>query len=368
MERIRFFFEMGFYIWPYLLVIFIYLLIFAFPKFFRKYLWYLVLSVIIFFGGFKDIMSPDFVRYEAMYRNYKALSFTSIEPFFIFLSSLLNSVHANFYAMSFINFLLTVLFVILGAKLLSKDYLYSFFIYLTIPGFFLNTFVEMRQTLGVAIFFFAIGLFLTGKKRVSWIFFIFASFVHYSAIFATALFFIVYRLLRKKYPMCYYLGFLTIGVLIGQLEITKYILTLFLPVFPRKYWAYIFASETVDPLKVTIYMLFCALLIFVFCYSTKKTDYYRNITITQLNLLILGSFIIFSSHNPVITRLAYYFLIFQLSVVPNILKSIRDPHERLLWLYLFTIYFLTQYVYGLFFIPIETGEFVFIPYRNILFK
>ncbi|MEM4620007.1 MAG: glycosyltransferase family A protein [Desulfurococcaceae archaeon] len=84
----------------------------------------------------------------------------------------------------------------------------------------------------------------------------------------------------------------------------------------------------------------------------------------------IGSIIIILvSHNPELTRGAYYFLTFQLPLIPEILYSMGiTSRERLLIRYTFTLYFLTQYLYGLFYIPVETGEFVFIPYRNVLLK
>jgi len=367
MERFKLLLDYGIEAWPYLVLILVYSVVFFFPHRYRKFVWYLVVCVVIFFGGFKDIMSPDFKRYEIMYTHYETLSFTSIEPLFIFISWFFNLFEANFYFLSFTYFLLTIVFITLAIRNLTTRFEYGFFIYLTIPGFFLNTFVEMRQCLAVSAFFYAVSLFMKGKKK-SWIFFLLSALSHYSSVFAIALFFLTQRFLKKQYSLRFYLALLTSALIMGRLFFLFPLFEFLLPLIPQKYRIYLFTIkfEEAELLKTTIYFFFTILTIILF--STLSEERKDRLAI-YLNLFVLGSIIILISHNPELTRGAYYFLTFQLPLIPEILYSMGiTSRERLLIRYTFTLYFLTQYLYGLFYIPVETGEFVFIPYRNVLLK
>ncbi len=128
MDRIKSLLEVGFEAWPYFFLIFTYSMVFIFPKKYRKVIWFITLTIVIFFGGFKDTMTGDLLVYKHMYENYRELSLTFVEPFFVVVSYLLNILNLPFYAVSFLYFLLTILFVILAIKNLTSHLEYAFFI------------------------------------------------------------------------------------------------------------------------------------------------------------------------------------------------------------------------------------------------
>lgn len=198
MDRIKSLLELGFEAWPYFFLILTYSIVFMFPKKYRKVIWCIILTVVIFFGGFKDTMTGDLLIYKQMYENYKELSFSFIEPFFVAVSWLFNILNLPFYAVSFLYFSLTILFVVLAMKNLTTYLEYAFLIYLTIPGFFLNTFVEMRQCLAVSIFFYGASLFLKNRAKIAFVFFILASLVHYSSVFAFFLLLILWKWVKNQ--------------------------------------------------------------------------------------------------------------------------------------------------------------------------
>lgn len=368
MDRIKSLLEVGFEAWPYFFLIFTYSMVFIFPKKYRKVIWFITLIIVIFFGGFKDTMTDDLLVYKHMYENYRELSLTFVEPFFVVVSYLLNILNLPFYAVPLLYFLLTILFVALAIKNLTSHLEYAFFIYLTIPGFFLNTFVEMRQCLAVSIFFYGISLLLKSRSKIAFIFFILASLIHYSSAFAFLLLLILWKWVVKPHSLFVYAIILVFSLILGQglTDVIQYILKLTLPIIPRKYLHYIHLSENVETLKLIAYFLFPLSIILMWKLFGTNTDKNNTQMIFTLNLFLLGSFLILSSPNRLITRTSYYFLIFQLPVVPNLLFSLKTKSEgKLLIIYLFTLYFLVQYIYGVF--VKHNGGFILIPYENIFF-
>jgi len=368
MERIKSLFETGFDAWPYLLLMFVYLLVLVSPKQFRKFIFYISILIIIFFGGFKDNITNDLLVYEHMYENYRELSFTYIEPSFIFFSWIFKALDLPFYAISFLYFLLTIIFILLMIKNLTLHIEYSFFIYLAIPGFFLNTFVEMRQCLAVSIFAYAVSLFLNRRPKNAFVFFTISSLVHYSAIFAAILFVLLWKGLTKTHSVIFYAATLILGLLIGASDLLQHLFKVLGPFIFAKYWYYIFHHENVEILKIAVYFLYSTLIVLIWKFfkfhNSGKTN---EKLISIVNLFVLGSFLILASPTRLITRIAYYFTIFQLPLVPNILFSLKVSNsEKVLLLYISTLYFLLQYIYGLF--VKENGIFILIPYKNIFFE
>lgn len=366
MERFSYLLTYGSQTWPYILFLLVYCTVFLVPRSFRRYALYVAIGWVIFFGGFKDIMSPDFANYKAMYENYDRLNLSNIEPFYIFLSWVLNQLKASFYTLSFVYFFFTVTFVIIALDNLANDLEYAFFIWLTIPGFFLNTFVEMRQMLAVALFFLAITLWLKKSRKsllYSVVSFALAALNHYSSIPAIIVFFALYKFVNRRYSFMSHSFILIIGFIAGMSNIVAQLMKMTKFVIPEKYLYYLSYGDKTDPLKLGIYLLYA--LIILILYHANRSNHTNSV---MLNLFILGVFILLISPSNHISREAYYFLILQTALIPNMLRSVstRHPEEKVLLTYTFTMFFIAQYVYGLFFtVPGETEHFVFLPYKNI---
>jgi hypothetical protein len=226
----------------------------------------------------------------------------------------------------------------------------------------------MRQCLAVSIFFYGISLLLKSRSKIAFIFFILASLIHYSSAFAFLLLLILWKWVVKPHSLFVYAIILVFSLILGQglTDVIQYILKLTLPIIPRKYLHYIHLSENVETLKLIAYFLFPLSIILMWKLFGTNTDKNNTQMIFTLNLFLLGSFLILSSPNRLITRTSYYFLIFQLPVVPNLLFSLKTKSEgKLLIIYLFTLYFLVQYIYGVF--VKHNGGFILIPYENIFF-
>lgn len=369
MERIFSLLTHGFKIWPYLILLSFYSTVFLTPRPYKKYMLYAVIGWVIFFGGFKDVMTPDLVIYQSMYKNYNDLSPLHVEPFYIFLSWVLNKAGASFYVLSSIYFFLTVVSVILALRNLTRYVEHAFFIWLTTPGFFLNTFIEMRQMLSVAFFLLAVSFLIREHRESlsrSGLFFVLSVLTHYSSVFVIPVFFIARKVASRKYPFVFYIVLLFFGFAMGAFGLTARLIKAAELVIPQKYLHYLSYGANVPLLKIGVYISFALLLVVLSRHVSKSC----RINSLLLNLFVVGVFILVASPSHEISREAYYFLILQTVLVPNMLHSLKIKfyEEKVILTYMFTMFYIIQYIYGLFLaMPEGTENFIFIPYKNVFF-
>ncbi len=348
-----------------------------------KVFFYLALIVIILFVGFKDIMSPDFERYAIAFENIENIGFR-IEPLFFVFSKILKILGFDYYALFFLYSFLTILFILLGIKKMTNYQAISFLFFLLVPGFFLNMFVEMRQMLAVAITFYSVALFLDKKK--TWLLFaILSAMAHYSAIFFWLIFGFIYKFLPKIYSLKTYailliLSFVFVGIFKFDIQIFKAILPLLniIPFF-QKYIYYVnyrleggIEQVEFQFFKNIFYIVNLLFLVYIFKLSNRKTNDIKDVMsrkIILLNLLFIGVLILnIAFYIAPISRMAYYFLIFQIVIIPNTIFDLKMKEVKVLILYFYFFIYVLMFIKGLFLYSEEAQNYIFLNYKNILFK
>lgn len=345
---------------------------------------YLALIIIILFVGFKDIMSPDFERYAKAFENIENIGFEKLEPLFFLFSKILKISGFNYYALFFLYSFLTILFILLGIKKMTNYQAISFLFFLLVPGFFLNMFVEMRQILAVAITFYSVAFFL--DKRKTWLLFaILSAMAHYSAIFFWLIFGFIYKFLPKIYSLKTYavlliLSFVFTGIFKFDIQIFKTILPLLniIPFF-QKYIYYVnyrleggIKQVEFQFFKNIFYIVNLLFLIYIFKLSNRKTNDIKDVMskkIILLNSLFIGVLILnITFYIAPISRIAYYFLIFQIVIIPNIIFDLKMKEVKVLILCFYFFVYVLMFIKGLFFYSEEAQDYIFLNYKNILFN
>ncbi len=373
--------EMIYGIFPYIWLIFIYIISTLTSYLSKnKLFFYLSTIIIVIFVGFKDVMTPDFERYAFTFENIENYNYLQFEPLFLILSHILKGLGFNYYSLFFLYSSLTIFFILLGIKNLTSHHYFAFLLFILVPGFFLNMFIEMRQLLAVAIVFYTIGLFLN-KKRKYILFALLSIITHYSASFFWIIFILTYPFLKKIYSFKTYFFLLTfsfIGILI--LKIDVYALNILfeflsltqIPIF-QKYIYYVEYRLSSDISQVQFqffknifYILNALFLLYIFKFLEKKLDKKETI---KLNLFILGVLILnFTYYIAEISRAAYYYLIFQIVIIPNIIFNIKQQEMKFVILYVYLTLFIAQFIKGIFYFSDEVQEFLFLNYKNILIE
>ncbi|WP_299229703.1 EpsG family protein [Sulfurihydrogenibium sp.] len=375
---------------PYFIMLFSYSIL-SLTSYFSKsrVFFYLAILIIILFVGFKDIMSPDFERYADTYENIENYGFYVFEPFFGIMSFFLKNLGLDYYALFFIFAFLTILFILLGIREFTKHHAMAMLLYLLVPGFFLNMFVEMRQTLAVAMVFYAVGLILN-KKRLGYLFTFLSIITHYSAIGFWLIFIIFKNFLSKEHSSWFYVislvaSFVLVVIFRLDLVIFNFLFIIFnglgsfLP-FLLKYLIYLdfllsgeVSQVQAQLIKNIFYILNTLYLLYIYKFTIKDNNI-RLMTDLKINNYLINFFTVgviilnISFHIAEVSRLAYYFLIFQIVLIPNIILRIPNLYIRYLSFIIILSIYISMFIKGLFYFSDEAQSYIFLHYKNILFK
>jgi hypothetical protein len=375
-------------IWLYIYVLFIYfvsVIIGYFSKY-RKFFW-IGASPIFLLVSIKGIMSPDFYRYALTYENIKEFGIETFEPFFLLVGKIFKFFNLGYDSFFIFYALLTIIFILYGIFLNIKTYwkrCFAFFLFVSTPGFYLNMFVEMRQILAVAFVFFVISLIINNRLKNTFlanILLLLSPLFHYSAIFFVMFFLLFKRRLVKFYSLKLYLFYpIAVLLLIIIFRIDFYIysgifhlLSFFDPYFPiiGKYMKYLsiiiehYGAEQVQFQLIKNIFYSINLIILAYLIETFGLKSNRLIVFT-LNLLYIGIILLnLSFYNAVFSRLCYYFFIFNIVLLPEVIFSIKNKETKYMILILYYIIYTIMFIKGLFYYSTEAQDYIFLKYKTL---
>lgn len=372
---------------PYIYLILIYFLL-SFTSYVsrNKIFFYLAILFVLIFVGFKDIMTPDFENYAIVFENIEDIRTGILEPSFTVISKILKILGFDYYALFFLYSFLTILFILLGIKELTNHQIFSFLLFLLVPGFFLNMFVQMRQTLSVAITFYSISLLLN-KKKFWFLFALISIITHYSAGWFWLILTFAYKFLSRNpsfkfYAIILIFSFVAVAVFRFDIYTFKIFIVPLLKIIPffQKYIYYVeqVLNEEIEQVSFQVfknifYIINNLFWIYIISKESKfgQKSHHDKISrdIKLLNLIFIGILILnISFYFAPISRLAYYFFIFQIVLIPNGISYIKQKELKFLSLYTFTMLYFLMFIKGLFY-SLEGGqEYPFLNYKNILLQ
>jgi len=368
-------FEIGLYIPYFLLLAFILFLSLLYKKenFKLKFISeFLIILVLTLFIGLKPPFSWDLKNYCGMFQDINSGYTVVIEPFFIFSSKIFGILFKNCLAIFLWYALLTAFFIHLAIKKFSVNYSFSMLIFICSPFLFLNAFgVELRQTLAVVLFFYAsLKLIFENSVKTYFIFTVLLTSIHFSAVFASLLLLLLYKInfFKNRHVIFMLFIFSVLGLvehaLITQILSSIYFKLISILNFPflQKYANYFLNTEPINWLKYIFYNvlgLFHLLLLF----RIKKLNIGEEKYIILIKLFIFGVILIniFSFSGP-LSRIAFYFQVFQIITIPYIIKKIKP--KEVVFIGIVYIYLL-QLIVGLNYIS-PSGYKIFLPYRGYL--
>lgn len=367
---------------PYVLLVFIFVALYSSGVLFKVRIFkYFAILLLIFFSGFKEAMSPDLTRYSEMFQNSSVLSIKYIEPGFVIITKALKLLSGDYHLLFFTYAFLTILFLCLAIKKLTPYVGFSLLIYLIIPGYFLNTFVEIRQMLAVSIFLFATTFLIKENNRLKFVLWsIISAMFHYSAIIAFLIIFFfdilsLYKFLHKKTTRLLLILIMLLSILIPPQVIKNLIGLLIINLIP-KYSGYFEAylghntTENVPILKLLIYNLLGLFVLYFRNFHLPASFKYPKELDYMLGLFIIGIiFINIFREFQIFTRICYFLLIYQIIILPDFIIKAHLPRElKYIFIFLLILFYFSQYIYGLFYISPETGTLLFLPYKNIILE
>lgn len=316
--------------------------------------------VIIFMAGFRHDTGYDFDMYRHIYLDYV---YDNAQEFgFIFLINILRFIEADYHAMFFIMSFLTFLFLYLGLKKLTNFSGFALIVFLLIPGLFLNTLSIIRQALAISIMLYAFSA-LIEKKYWKYFFLIMLGIsFHYSAVLIPFVHLFIWKFADKIKLWHYYLT-LIVSLIIAKLNVVSF-LSIFL--VGLKYEAYL-DGESVSFFKLVVLNVFVFAQLLFFKRFILQNEYNKYVIFfTVLAIFLINCF----STLLVITRIAYYFRIFEVIMVAEFVYLFKNKYFKLLPIMIVYFYYISMFVYALQNDIEFDGQGVskMVPYKNVFFQ
>ena len=306
----------------------------------RSSKWKLAISFLLLFivGGFRDVsVGTDTENYARLFDSYGSdvsMMHHATEPLFLLIQFLVAEMGGGYEIM-----LLIIMAVILGtihfyARLVSKSSLYvilSFFLLY----FYFYSFNTMRQYMGIG--FCLIAFYYLSKKRVKRYFlFIFIAFLFHATALVGLFAYILNKIkLNKKKQIL----LLSITFVVGLTPIVQQGMAFTLHFLPDYLYQYILESEKARAGFPISRFLLTSYAIALVALLKEKTLYVK---LLMLGICLLNLF----DFQPVIGRIAQYFTIIQIAIIPNIsvlikrkknakaLKRVSYIYMLVVWIYL----------------------------------
>lgn len=319
---------------------------------------FLVIGIVIFISGTRYNTGYDFYNYHVFYTHHLD---ESLEPLFKLSVQILNLFSEDSQLMFFIYSFATILLTYFAITKMTKYKKTSLFIFLLIPGLYLNTFSIIRQGIAEVFFLLAVYYFVYENKNLKfWFFSLIAIGFHYSAALPVLLIYFFRKILSIKYSIPIYLILLSFSIFLYKINIAPILIAL----SPGKFGVYVEFIQNTSLIKILVYNLFIVvLIIFKKQYIKAKSD------LILLNFLFVGVLIlnVFADFIPV-TRLSYYFFIFQIILVPKFIYSFKDNNLKVIVLFLSLLYYILIFLNALYVDSLSSSEYTMTPYQNYFFK
>jgi len=334
------------------------------------------LALLVVFAGLRQPFTPDMLRYRYMYEDPDLLSAGYIEPSFILISKALNALGLGYHSLFVAYTAIALGFVYAGIGNLTRHLRLAVFLYIAIPACFLNLFVEMRQVSAIAIAFYATSILLSPQTRhrllkvCAWA--LVSIGFHYSALLYWVILLCAYKLARRSYPRLLYIAALVVSIAIPTSAVISGFMFLMSPLMPAKLHQILNAflqstsglAEAGQLLKSAVYIAIGLLFVF----RLRRHEHEPNFRFL-VNLFVLGVIILDLARGfAVASRLAYFFLIFQIVIFPELIDEFRERAQSLLAGYTLVLFYLAQFMWGLFYFSDEWQSYVFLHYQNALFS
>lgn len=296
---------------------------------------YLAIILTICFVIFRDCIGYDYLQYKWMFSSkLEGITRVRLEPAFVFISDIFNYFRISYYwGFTFFGFA-SITLLCRAIPFYTSNFRFAFLIYLLIPGLFLNSFSILRQSIAIVLVFNSFHYLIIGKRK-SFFLWLFSAFLfHYSAIIVIPFLYLSRKFINHT-VLIVIIG-IPVSILLAKLNVVSFILNSILQ--GTTYGVY---AGFEDDGTSTIKLMALNSSILFYTIFFKKVNYVSKLFILLLSIAMMFSNI-FSSVGA-LTRIAYYFRICEISIVPNIISTFKTQYIRMLLIIIFVSYFFTQF-------------------------
>lgn len=277
----------------------------------------------------------DYLNYTGMYLAGPSwLVENNIEWGFTGLVWALRSLGAGPYWMFFVLGLSIILLMFRGVKLYTPNVRIAMLIFLLIPGLFLNSLSIIRQSFAIVCVFNAFYYRMSGKYGAFYGFYALGALFHYSCLFVLP-FFLIAPLL-KNHARTIAMVMIPLSLVAARLDIVGYVFSGLLG--GSKYSAYALFTDAGTSF-VKLLVLNISVVPYLLLYK-RLND--RNRTLLVVVVMGLSLFNMFSAIGAV-TRVSYYFRIFEIVLLANIVSCFKLRSQTVICVCIALYYFIMFY-------------------------
>ena len=317
-----------------------------------------VVLIMTFVTGLRDNVGYDFQSYKIIYE--EGFNLDKFELGFQWLIIALKYFNVSYYFLNLVMAFFTYLFLYLSIRRLTKHSNMAILIYLLISGLFLNSLVIIRQAFAMSATFYAFSFLIRKEYYRYIIFMIIAVAFHYTAVIL-GLFHWLSLKYAKKLNTLHYLCAIGFSLLIAKLNIVNIISILFVG---SKYAVYS-GGESVSFVKLLVLNSFLILMVlFSDRYISKNENNSHYLFFTAIGIIMVNCF----SSIIVITRMAYYFRIFEIILIAEFIYLFTKKTRLMVLAAVYLFYF------GIFYSSlnndinaVQDGP-KLIPYKNVVIE
>lgn len=310
-----------------------------------KKIYFLIFLILFFVSGFRsELVGVDGEAYKLLFdEGFKFLStdeiLQKVEPLWYLVNVFISRNNLGYQTVVLMSSFLTIYPVYFICKKESVYPSLSIFLYVTLY-YYLFPFSLMRQF--IAISFFMLGVYYSVKENRKYqvLFFVTAVMFHFSALLAVI---VVYLGGKFNFNKKIILPTLILTFLLGFSDFFVFLRVIFDYIPYLKYANYISYNEGAEINKINMYLLLIPQNIMCY-YILKKTNksIYNNIFF--IGVVAVNLFLLF----PLFSRFGYYFLIFEIILVPNLITEAKNLITRKLMTNLILLYGFIFFVYYIF--------------------
>lgn len=315
-------------------------------SFMRKFLIGLVFASQLIVSGFRSGFI-DTAAYRIMFNNTGTDIVYALEQtdrgFFLFMA-LLNHISDNSQIMIFTSALITILLIFITLQKYSPDLKISLYLFLT-GGYFAVSMNGVRQFMAVAILFSALPLIINKNYKTLFIIILIATMFHSSAvIFMLVYFFANARIFSLRYFI------VSIVVIVSTLTIGTVAPWVFSLLEGSHYTVYLGDVTSgglgAGLIRVLVEILPPMLAYFFYRVSEDKEFLTNRLLQISINLSLLNAlFFILSLQAWIFARIGLYFQIYNLLLIPLLIKTCLNKQEKMLANFIIYIFFAVYFVF-----------------------
>lgn len=244
-----------------------------------------------------------------------------------------------------------------GISLYTVNFRIAFLIYLLTPGLFLNSFSIIRQGLAIALLFNAYYYLYTKELKLFYLYTIAAVCFHYSVL--AALPFILFSLKFRDYAKTFIIIGIPISLILSKFQIIPHIIGLILG--DTRFIAY--ANFTDTGTSFTKLLILNTIILFYLFFANRLNSLNKSLLMIVAMGLMLTNI---CSSVAAITRIGYYFKIFDCVLIANITQNIKKTNYRLLLIILVVSYYFALFFNALI-VDIQFDDFPKLtPYKTFI--